>query len=54
LVSTSALSLPNCEEYLTRGITFAKLDKQAYAESHTKFAKQMNQAKLILFKQIKP
>tara|TARA_Y100000310_G_C20596358_1_gene770713 strand:- start:18 stop:1247 length:1230 start_codon:yes stop_codon:yes gene_type:complete len=45
-------SLPNGEEYLTRGITFAQLDKRAYTESHTKFAGQMNQAKRVLFKQI--
>ncbi len=47
-------SLPNGEQYLTRGITFAQLDKQGYAESHTKFARQMNQAKQALFKQINP
>ncbi len=47
-------SLPNGEQYLTRGIAFARLDKQAYAESHTGFARQMNQAKQVLFKQINP
>jgi transposase InsO family protein len=47
-------SLLNSQEYLTRGHTFAKLDKQGYAKSHTQFARQMNQAKLVLFKKINP
>ena len=47
-------SLPNGQEYLKSDITFAQLDKQAYAKSHTKFARQMNQAKQALFKQINP
>lgn len=47
-------SLPNAEQYLTRGLTFAHLDKQAYAHSHTDFARQMNRAKQVLFKKINP
>jgi transposase InsO family protein len=45
-------SLPNAKQYLTRGLTFAHLDKQAYAVSHTAFARQMNRAKQALFKKI--
>jgi transposase InsO family protein len=47
-------SLSDGEQYLTRGITFARLDKQAYAESHTQFARLKNQAKQVLFKKINP
>lgn len=47
-------SLPNGEQHLIRGITFARLDKQAYAESHTKFARLKNEAKQVLFKKINP
>ena len=47
-------SLPNAEQYLTRGLTFAHLDKQAYAQSHTAFARQMNRAKRALFKKLNP
>ena len=47
-------SLPHAEQYLTRGLTFAHLDKQAYAVSHTDFARQMNRAKRALFKNIHP
>ncbi len=45
-------SLVNGEQYLKPGITFEKLGKQAYAKSHTDFARQMNQAKTVLFKKI--
>mgnify|MGYP000406838644 CR=1 FL=1 len=47
-------SLPNGEQHLVRGITFARLDKQAHTESHTKFARLKNEAKRVLFKQINP
>lgn len=47
-------SLPDAAEYLKRGITFEKLDKSAYAESHTAFATRMNKAKQALFKTINP
>lgn len=45
-------SLLAAEEYLKPGITFEKLDRQAYNQSHTEFARQMKQAKQALFKQI--
>jgi hypothetical protein len=47
-------SLPNGKQYLKTGITFEGLDKQAYAKSHTQFARQMNRAKQVLFKKINP
>ena len=33
-------SLDNAEQYLKPGITFEELDKIAYAESHTDYAKK--------------
>lgn len=47
-------SLPKASRYLKTGLTFERLDKQAYAESHTAFAFQMNQAKYALLKTINP
>ncbi len=45
-------SLPNAEQYLKPGISFNDLDKIAYAESHTDYAKKMQKAKQELFKNI--
>lgn len=45
-------SLPNAEQYLKSGITFEELDKIAYAMSHTDYAKKMQKAKQILFKNL--
>lgn len=47
-------SLMHGEQYLKPGSTFERLDKQAYHESHTEFARQMKQAKQALFKKINP
>lgn len=47
-------SLPNPEKHLKVGLSFAQLDRQAYAVSHTEFAKQMNAAKRVLLQKIKP
>lgn len=46
-------SLPGAETYLKPGVTFATLDKAAYAESDTVFAEQMRQAKNKLFAKLK-
>lgn len=48
------ISLMHGEQYLKAGLTFERLDKQAYAVPHTEFARQMKQAKQALFKQINP
>jgi uncharacterized alpha/beta hydrolase family protein len=45
-------SLPNAEQYLKPGTSFDVLDKIAYAESHTDYAKKMQKAKQELFKNI--
>jgi transposase len=45
-------SLENAEQYLKPGISFAELDKMAYAMSHTDYAKKMQKAKQILFKNL--
>ena len=45
-------SLENAEQYLKPGITFEELDKTAYAMSHTDYAKNMQKAKQILFKNL--
>ncbi len=45
-------SLENSEQYLKDGITFEKLDKIAYAMSHTDYAIQMNNEKQKMKKQI--
>lgn len=42
-------SLPNAEQFLTPGRSFAALDQVAYAESDTIFAKKMQAAKRELF-----
>lgn len=47
-------SLMHGEQYLKPGLTFERLDKQAYAQSHTDFATLKNKAKAVLFKQINP
>lgn len=47
-------SLPAAELFLRPGITFERLDQQAYAVSHTKFAQQLKQAKQVLFRKINP
>lgn len=46
-------SLPNADGYLKRHIFFEDLDKIAYAESDTEFAKQMKQEKEIAFQKLK-
>lgn len=46
-------SLKRTEQYLKPGITFAQLDKIAYAESDIEFAKKVEQARYELFKKIK-
>ena len=46
-------SLPNAEQYLKPGITFAKLDEIAYSESDVEFAKKMRAARAILSTKIK-
>ena len=45
-------SLENAEQYLKPGITFKELDKIAYAESHTDYAKKMQKEKQKLFKKL--
>lgn len=47
-------SLTNATQYLKTSISFEQLDKQAYAQSHTVFAIQMNTAKHVLLKKINP
>lgn len=47
-------SLPQGEQYLKAGLSFAQLDKRAYAVSHTEFAQQMKAAKHVLFKKLNP
>lgn len=42
-------SLPKAEQYLKRDIFFEDLDKIAYAESDTEFARKMNKAKEKVF-----
>lgn len=46
-------SLPNAEQYLKHGITFAKLDEIAYGESDVEFARKMRVARAILSAKIK-
>ncbi len=46
-------SLPNAEQYLKHGTTFAQLDKIAYKESDVDFKIEMNKARSILFVKIK-
>lgn len=46
-------SLENAEQYLKEGVTFAKLDAIAYAQSDNDFAETMQKAKLKLEKIIK-
>lgn len=46
-------ALPNAESYLKPGITFAKLDELAYAQSDNAFAKVMAKAKAKLTEQLK-
>jgi transposase InsO family protein len=43
-------SLPNAAVYLKPGLTFAALDRIAYAQSDTTAAQEMNKAKKALFK----
>lgn len=45
-------SLDNAEQYLKPEITFEELDKIAYVMSHTDYAKKMQKAKQILFKNL--
>lgn len=45
-------SIENAEQYLREGVTFRELDKIAYAESHTDYAKKMQNAKQKLFKKV--
>ena len=45
-------SLDNAEQYLKEGITFAELDKIAYAKSDIEFGEEMMEAKSKLFKLI--
>lgn len=42
--------LKNSKKYLKKGITFAGLDKIAYAESNVEFGKEMKEAKDKMFK----
>lgn len=46
-------SLPNASGYLKRNIFFEDLDQIALQESDTKFALKMNEAKAIMFKQLR-
>jgi transposase InsO family protein len=46
-------SLPNAEQYLKPGITFAQLDKIAYSQSDIDFKTDMNKARTTLFVKIK-
>lgn len=46
-------SLPQSEQYLKPGISFADLDKIAYAMSDNEFAEEMKKAKTVLAKKIK-
>lgn len=45
-------SLPKAKQYLKPGISFNDLDKIAYRESHTDYAKKMQKAKQELFKNL--
>jgi hypothetical protein len=45
-------ALPGAQNFLKDGITFAELDKMAYAESDNEFAEKMKKAKRELFKKI--
>lgn len=46
-------ALPQAQDYLKYGITFAQLDKIAYAESDNQFAEKMRNAQIKLFKQLR-
>lgn len=46
-------SLKNAEQYLKAGVTFAKLDVIAYAQSDNDFAETMQKARSVLEKIIK-
>lgn len=46
-------SLPNAEQYLKPGISFAQLNKIAYSHSDTEFAREMRMAKKELFVKVK-
>lgn len=46
-------SLPNAEQHLKPGITFAQLDKIAYKESDVEFAREMRKARTTLSVKIK-
>jgi transposase InsO family protein len=46
-------NLPGSKQYLKPGINFEELDKVAYAESDTEFAKKMEQEKQKVFLQLK-
>ncbi len=43
-------SLPDAERFLKPGVTFARLDAVAYAESHLAAAKRLNDARRELFR----
>lgn len=46
-------ALPDAEQYLKSGITFAQLDTIAYAESDNQCAEKMRSAQVKLFKQLR-
>jgi hypothetical protein len=46
-------SLPDAEQYLKPGVTFAQLDKIAYSQSDIDFKTDMNKARTILFAKIR-
>lgn len=46
-------ALPDAEQCLKSGITFAQLDQIAYAESDNQFAQKMRTAQIQLFKQLR-
>ena len=46
-------SIPEANQYLKPGMTFASLDKIAYAMSDNEFAEQMKKAKTVLAKKLK-
>jgi len=45
-------SIPNSKKYLKPGVTFSQLNKLAYANSDTEFARQMIKQKTIIYKHL--
>jgi hypothetical protein len=45
-------SLPQAEQYLKSGVTFAELDKRAYAMSDNEYAEKLDKAKKLLAKKL--